>query len=181
MKPENVGKTLIWTQTREISTWWTWSSKRRSIKSTTISTRCKHHLTSLRITTSNIQRYVFHLHVVVYRCACQWVSTALSRRITCSSWCSQEQRVPPLTPCRWDVLMLTCDRVSVCLCSDELTVSVFVQISCLLGQIELEGRRPPLMPSGKSLPCFQPYEPQPRSGGFVTGRFLTGIKPPVRL
>uniref|UniRef100_A0A8C1T2E3 DNA-directed RNA polymerase subunit n=1 Tax=Cyprinus carpio TaxID=7962 RepID=A0A8C1T2E3_CYPCA len=53
-----------------------------------------------------------------------------------------------------------------------------MQISCLLGQIELEGRRPPLMPSGKSLPCFQPYEPQPRSGGFVTGRFLTGIKPP---
>ncbi|KAL1261396.1 hypothetical protein QQF64_006661 [Cirrhinus molitorella] len=48
---------------------------------------------------------------------------------------------------------------------------------CLLGQIELEGRRPPLMPSGKSLPCFQPYEPQPQSGGFVTGRFLTGIKP----
>lgn len=58
-------------------------------------------------------------------------------------------------------------------------VHVCVQISCLLGQIELEGRRPPLMPSGKSLPCFQPYEPQPRSGGFVTGRFLTGIKPPV--
>ncbi|XP_066505483.1 DNA-directed RNA polymerase I subunit RPA1 [Hoplias malabaricus] len=53
-----------------------------------------------------------------------------------------------------------------------------MQISCLLGQIELEGRRPPLMPSGKSLPCFQPYEPEPRSGGFVTGRFLTGIKPP---
>ncbi|KAL6479964.1 hypothetical protein MHYP_G00109970 [Metynnis hypsauchen] len=53
-----------------------------------------------------------------------------------------------------------------------------MQISCLLGQIELEGRRPPLMPSGKSLPCFQPYDPEPHSGGFVTGRFLTGIKPP---
>uniref|UniRef100_A0A6Q2WWD0 DNA-directed RNA polymerase subunit n=1 Tax=Esox lucius TaxID=8010 RepID=A0A6Q2WWD0_ESOLU len=53
-----------------------------------------------------------------------------------------------------------------------------MQISCLLGQIELEGRRPPLMPSGKSLPCFQPYESSPRSGGFVSGRFLTGIKPP---
>uniref|UniRef100_A0A672TFK4 DNA-directed RNA polymerase subunit n=1 Tax=Sinocyclocheilus grahami TaxID=75366 RepID=A0A672TFK4_SINGR len=59
-----------------------------------------------------------------------------------------------------------------------LFVSMGFIISCLLGQIELEGRRPPLMPSGKSLPCFQPYEPQPRSGGFVTGRFLTGIKPP---
>ncbi|XP_030650182.1 DNA-directed RNA polymerase I subunit RPA1 [Chanos chanos] len=53
-----------------------------------------------------------------------------------------------------------------------------MQISCLLGQIELEGRRPPLMPSGKSLPCFQPYDPAPRSGGFVSGRFLTGIQPP---
>uniref|UniRef100_A0A8D0GJX2 DNA-directed RNA polymerase subunit n=1 Tax=Sphenodon punctatus TaxID=8508 RepID=A0A8D0GJX2_SPHPU len=52
-----------------------------------------------------------------------------------------------------------------------------MQISCLLGQIELEGRRPPLMASGKSLPCFQPYDFSPKSGGFVTGRFLTGIKP----
>lgn len=54
-----------------------------------------------------------------------------------------------------------------------------MQISCLLGQIELEGRRPPLMASGKSLPCFEPYEFTPRAGGFVTGRFLTGIRPPV--
>ncbi|XP_020034609.2 DNA-directed RNA polymerase I subunit RPA1 [Castor canadensis] len=53
-----------------------------------------------------------------------------------------------------------------------------MQISCLLGQIELEGRRPPLMASGKSLPCFEPYEFTPRAGGFVTGRFLTGIRPP---
>ncbi|XP_062934163.1 DNA-directed RNA polymerase I subunit RPA1 [Cynocephalus volans] len=53
-----------------------------------------------------------------------------------------------------------------------------MQISCLLGQIELEGRRPPLMASGKSLPCFEPYEFTPMAGGFVTGRFLTGIKPP---
>ncbi|KAJ0002687.1 hypothetical protein NQD34_007836 [Periophthalmus magnuspinnatus] len=52
-----------------------------------------------------------------------------------------------------------------------------MQISCLLGQIELEGRRPPLMPSGKSLPCFQPYDSSPEAGGFVSGRFLTGIKP----
>ncbi|KAM4586026.1 LOW QUALITY PROTEIN: DNA-directed RNA polymerase I subunit RPA1 [Fundulus diaphanus] len=52
-----------------------------------------------------------------------------------------------------------------------------MQISCLLGQIELEGRRPPLMPSGKFLPCFQPYDSSPGAGGFVSGRFLTGIKP----
>uniref|UniRef100_A0A8C5X005 DNA-directed RNA polymerase subunit n=1 Tax=Malurus cyaneus samueli TaxID=2593467 RepID=A0A8C5X005_9PASS len=56
-----------------------------------------------------------------------------------------------------------------------------MQISCLLGQIELEGRRPPLMASGKSLPCFQPYDFSPSSGGFVTGRFLTGIRPSVSL
>lgn len=35
------------------------------------------------------------------------------------------------------------------------------------------------MASGKSLPCFEPYEFTPRAGGFVTGRFLTGIRPPV--
>ncbi|XP_028403627.1 DNA-directed RNA polymerase I subunit RPA1-like isoform X2 [Dendronephthya gigantea] len=52
-----------------------------------------------------------------------------------------------------------------------------MQISCLLGQIELEGRRPPLMISGRSLPSFLPYDPSPRAGGFVDGRFLTGIRP----
>ena len=34
----------------------------------------------------------------------------------------------------------------------------FSQISCLLGQQELEGRRVPRMPSGKTLPCFAPYD-----------------------
>ena len=52
-----------------------------------------------------------------------------------------------------------------------------MQISCLLGQIELEGRRPPLMLSGKQLPSFLPYDTSPRAGGFVDGRFLTGIRP----
>ncbi|XP_019852827.1 PREDICTED: DNA-directed RNA polymerase I subunit RPA1 isoform X2 [Amphimedon queenslandica] len=53
-----------------------------------------------------------------------------------------------------------------------------MQISCLLGQIELEGRRPPIMLSGRSLPTFLPYDTTPRSGGFVDGRFLTGVRPP---
>ncbi|XP_071116955.1 DNA-directed RNA polymerase I subunit RPA1-like [Haliotis cracherodii] len=53
-----------------------------------------------------------------------------------------------------------------------------MQISCLLGQIELEGRRPPVMVSGRSLPSFLPYDTAPRAGGFVAGRFLTGIKAP---
>ncbi|XP_014487682.1 PREDICTED: DNA-directed RNA polymerase I subunit RPA1 isoform X2 [Dinoponera quadriceps] len=51
-----------------------------------------------------------------------------------------------------------------------------MQISCLLGQIELEGKRPPLMISGKSLPSFQAYDPTPRAGGFIVGRFMTGIR-----
>jgi DNA-directed RNA polymerase I subunit RPA1 len=51
------------------------------------------------------------------------------------------------------------------------------QISCLLGQQELEGRRVPIMVSGKSLPSFQPFETSARAGGFIAGRFLTGIKP----
>lgn len=54
----------------------------------------------------------------------------------------------------------------------------FSQISCLLGQQELEGRRVPRMMSGKTLPCFPPFEPGARSGGFIQDRFLTGLKPP---
>ncbi|XP_015795120.1 DNA-directed RNA polymerase I subunit RPA1 [Tetranychus urticae] len=52
-----------------------------------------------------------------------------------------------------------------------------LQISCLLGQIELEGKRVPLMMSGRTLPSFVPYDTSPKAGGFVTGRFLTGIRP----
>jgi len=52
-----------------------------------------------------------------------------------------------------------------------------MQMSCLLGQQELEGKRPPMMPSGRTLPSFRPYECSPRSGGFVDGSFLSGIRP----
>ncbi|XP_023936707.1 DNA-directed RNA polymerase I subunit RPA1 [Bicyclus anynana] len=52
-----------------------------------------------------------------------------------------------------------------------------MQISCLLGQIELEGKRPPIMISGRSLPSFPPYDVSPRAGGFIDGRFMTGIQP----
>ncbi|WBW72626.1 DNA-directed RNA polymerase I complex large subunit Nuc1 [Schizosaccharomyces osmophilus] len=51
------------------------------------------------------------------------------------------------------------------------------QISCLLGQQELEGRRVPVMVSGKSLPSFLPYETSAKAGGFIASRFLTGIAP----
>ncbi|PFH55530.1 hypothetical protein XA68_18111 [Ophiocordyceps unilateralis] len=50
-------------------------------------------------------------------------------------------------------------------------------ITCNLGQQVLEGRRVPLMVSGKSLPCFKPFDPTIRAGGYVVNRFLTGIGP----
>ena len=51
------------------------------------------------------------------------------------------------------------------------------QISCLLGQQELEGKRVPTMVSGKTLPSFKAFDTSARAGGYITGRFLTGIKP----
>ena len=51
------------------------------------------------------------------------------------------------------------------------------QISCLLGQQELEGHRVPVMVSGKSLPSFPAFDARPRAGGFISDRFLTGIRP----
>lgn len=51
------------------------------------------------------------------------------------------------------------------------------QISCCLGQQELEGRRVPIMVSGKSLPSFRPYDSSAKAGGYIAGRFLTGICP----
>ena len=51
------------------------------------------------------------------------------------------------------------------------------QISCMLGQQSLEGRRVPTMVSGKTLPSFKAFETAPRAGGYVAQRFLTGIKP----
>ncbi|KAK3191831.1 hypothetical protein K4F52_002257 [Lecanicillium sp. MT-2017a] len=50
-------------------------------------------------------------------------------------------------------------------------------ISCNLGQQVLEGRRVPLMVSGKTLPCFKPFETHVRAGGYIVNRFLTGIRP----
>lgn len=52
-----------------------------------------------------------------------------------------------------------------------------MQMSCALGQIELEGKRPPTTISGKTLPSFVAYDVSPRAGGFIAGRFLTGIRP----
>jgi DNA-directed RNA polymerase I subunit RPA1 len=46
-----------------------------------------------------------------------------------------------------------------------------------LGQIELEGQRPPLSAVGRTLPSFRCFDSSPRAGGFVDQRFLTGINP----
>ncbi|KAL5201461.1 hypothetical protein ABZP36_035815 [Zizania latifolia] len=51
------------------------------------------------------------------------------------------------------------------------------QISSLLGQQELEGKRVPRMVSGKTLPCFPPWDTSSRAGGFISDRFLTGLRP----
>ena len=51
------------------------------------------------------------------------------------------------------------------------------QISCALGQQELEGRRVPVMVSGKTLPSFKAFETDAIAGGYVASRFLTGVKP----
>lgn len=52
-----------------------------------------------------------------------------------------------------------------------------MQMSCLLGQQELEGRRPRLMANGNTLPSFLPYDPSPISGGFITNSFMSGLTP----
>ncbi|CAA3024854.1 DNA-directed RNA polymerase I subunit 1 [Olea europaea subsp. europaea] len=53
----------------------------------------------------------------------------------------------------------------------------FQQISSYLGQQELEGKRVPRMVSGKTLPCFSPWNFTSRAGGYITDRFLTGLRP----
>jgi len=47
----------------------------------------------------------------------------------------------------------------------------FSQISCLLGQTALEGRRVPITIAGKSLPSFAPYDTSARAGGFIIDRY----------
>eukprot|EP00042_Codosiga_hollandica_P057788 m.860721 g.860721 ORF g.860721 m.860721 type:complete len:1728 (-) comp59680_c0_seq2:58-5241(-) len=51
------------------------------------------------------------------------------------------------------------------------------QISCLLGQQALEGRRVPVMASFKTLPSFLPFDMSPRANGMVFDSFLYGVRP----
>jgi DNA-directed RNA polymerase I subunit RPA1 len=50
------------------------------------------------------------------------------------------------------------------------------QVSVMLGQQELEGKRVPMMITGKTLPSFIPYDPNPRASGYISDRFLTGLR-----
>ncbi|VDM80748.1 unnamed protein product, partial [Strongylus vulgaris] len=52
-----------------------------------------------------------------------------------------------------------------------------IQISCCLGQIELEGKRMAVTVAGRTLPSFKAFDPSPRAGGYIDQRFLTGINP----
>jgi len=54
----------------------------------------------------------------------------------------------------------------------------FSQIAAALGQQELEGRRVPRMPSGRTLPCFEPFDISARANGYIACRFFTGLDPP---
>lgn len=128
--------------------------------------------------------------VVLYAYVCRYAFHSdcipLSQTTTSNWWSNQEPRDLQWTPCRYkphiQLQVSHIIQIVLYIHAHERPDRVCVfQISCLLGQIELEGRRPPLMPSGKFLPCFQPYDPALGAGGFVSGRFLTGIKPQVLL
>lgn len=51
------------------------------------------------------------------------------------------------------------------------------QIMCGLGQQALEGRRVPVMVSGKTLPSFKPFDTHVRAGGYIANRFYSGVRP----
>jgi hypothetical protein len=46
----------------------------------------------------------------------------------------------------------------------------------MLGQQEIEGSRMIRTASGKTLPCFRPFDPGARAGGFICDRFLSGLR-----
>lgn len=53
----------------------------------------------------------------------------------------------------------------------------FSMICSFLAQQTLEGRRVPVMPSLRTLPSFAFGDLGSRAGGFITDRFLTGLRP----
>lgn len=51
------------------------------------------------------------------------------------------------------------------------------QMASLFGSVAIDGKRMPLSITGKSLPSFKAYEVNPRAGGYIPDRFMTGINP----
>ena len=51
------------------------------------------------------------------------------------------------------------------------------QIVYLLGKQALEGKRVLRMPNGKTLPWFSTFDPDPRSSGLISDRFISGLRP----
>lgn len=41
----------------------------------------------------------------------------------------------------------------------------------------MEGKWVPWMPNGKTLPSFIPYDPNPRTSGYVSDWFVSGLRP----
>eukprot|EP01054_Gregarina_sp_Poly1_P008823 Gregarina_sp_Poly_1__8822@NODE_52_length_17545_cov_128_515219_g44_i0_p1_GENE_NODE_52_length_17545_cov_128_515219_g44_i0NODE_52_length_17545_cov_128_515219_g44_i0_p1_ORF_typecomplete_len2250_score361_72RNA_pol_Rpb1_5/PF04998_17/1_1e88RNA_pol_Rpb1_2/PF00623_20/5e58RNA_pol_Rpb1_2/PF00623_20/2_4e03RNA_pol_Rpb1_1/PF04997_12/1e42RNA_pol_Rpb1_3/PF04983_18/1e36RNA_pol_Rpb1_4/PF05000_17/1_7e18_NODE_52_length_17545_cov_128_515219_g44_i0540312152 len=54
----------------------------------------------------------------------------------------------------------------------------FAMICGMLSQQSLEGKRVPLMISGKTHPSFGSWDLGARAGGLITDRYLTGLRPP---
>lgn len=51
------------------------------------------------------------------------------------------------------------------------------QMASLFGPTALDGKRMPLSLAGKSLPSFDRYDLNPRAGGYISSRFMTGMDP----
>uniref|UniRef100_A0A2P2I841 DNA-directed RNA polymerase subunit n=1 Tax=Hirondellea gigas TaxID=1518452 RepID=A0A2P2I841_9CRUS len=51
------------------------------------------------------------------------------------------------------------------------------QMASLFGPTAMDGKRMPLSLCGKSLPSFPPYDMNPRAGGYINTRFMTGMDP----
>lgn len=51
------------------------------------------------------------------------------------------------------------------------------QMASLFGSVAIDGKRMPLSLTGKTLPSFKAYEVNPRAGGYIPDRFMTGINP----
>lgn len=58
------------------------------------------------------------------------------------------------------------------------TIFNAVQMSSILGQQKVNGRRIPTnLPGGRSLPCIEPGDKDPRARGFVKNSFCSGLEP----